>query len=343
MESLDSLLLHDDQLRSFRLELCFFPLANHLLDLRWELGTCIPKALLSGNELSPLRSQKKLKSIALITDGECGSSMSTQYCVDLVQFKDLKALAWRGLNRYSDFESVKDCFGALGHQLSSLTLDLVNWDRAMKIWADGFRRHNAQNVPDNFFAQNVLNISPRDKGVLFQSLEHLHLSGVSFCHAGAQMLHSFNIECINSLELRNCPGSLDLLEQALTSGKTLKLRELELSLDINCLQRPAHVRSTEIVCEFIQHVHHLEVLHLMLPEPFDWGSLAYAISTCTCLKSLVMHYLVDRGGLYLIDGGISWPSYLEDVLQVKQLTCFGLSTPPVELVRASACILYRNS
>lgn len=257
--------------------------------------------------------------------------MNTQYRVDLVQFKDLKALAWRGLNRYSDFESIKDCFSTLGHQLSSLTLDLVNWDRAMKIWADGFRRQSTQDIPDNFFAQNVLNISPRDNGVHFQSLKYLHLSGVSLCHVEAQMLHSFNIESIKSLELRNCPGSLDLLQQALTPRKTLKLRELELSLDINSLQRPAHVRSTQIICEFIQHVNHLEVLHLMLPEPFDWDSLAFTISTCTCLKSLVMHHLIDRGGQNLIDGGIPWPSYLGDVLQAKELTCFGSSTPPDEL------------
>ncbi|KAK9643806.1 hypothetical protein HCH54_006263 [Aspergillus fumigatus] len=104
---------------------------------------------------------------SLITDGECGSSMNTQYRVDLVQFKDLKALAWRGLNRYSDFESIKDCFSTLGHQLSSLTLDLVNWDRAMKIWADGFRRQSTQDIPNNFFAQNVLNISLGDNGVHF--------------------------------------------------------------------------------------------------------------------------------------------------------------------------------
>ncbi|KAH1436361.1 hypothetical protein KXV29_008097 [Aspergillus fumigatus] len=247
------------------------------------------------------------------------------------EFKDLKALAWRGLNRYSDFESIKDCFSTLGHQLSSLTLDLVNWDRAMKIWADGFRRQSTQDIPDNFFAQNVLNISPRDNGVHFQSLKYLHLSGVSLCHVEAQMLHSFNIESIKSLELRNCPGSLDLLQQALTPRKTLKLRELELSLDINSLQRPAHVRSTQIICEFIQHVNHLEVLHLMLPEPFDWDSLAFTISTCTCLKSLVMHHLIDRGGQNLIDGGIPWPSYLGDVLQAKELTCFGSSTPPDEL------------
>lgn len=74
----------------------------------------------------------------------------------------------------------------------------------------------------------------------------------------------------------------------------------------------------------------------MLPEPFDWDSLAFTISTCTCLKSLVMHHLIDRGGQNLIDGGIPWPSYLGDVLQAKELTCFGSSTPPDELVRASA-------
>ncbi|KAH1599219.1 hypothetical protein KXX34_007488 [Aspergillus fumigatus] len=93
------------------------------------------------------------------------------------EFKDLKALAWRGLNRYSDFESIKDCFSTLGHQLSSLTLDLVNWDRAMKIWADGFRRQSTQDIPDNFFAQNATQLRKAQRRPSCRLL-HIRASGV---------------------------------------------------------------------------------------------------------------------------------------------------------------------
>lgn len=263
--------------------------------------------------------------------------MNMQCLVDLVQFKGLRSLDWKGLNRYDDLESVKECIKAHGHQIQSLTLDLLTWVRAENVWAAGFRRQTPQrrNIPDNFFAQNVLSIQPRDTNIIFMSLQNLHLSGVSFCHSGMEMAWAFNVEQLKSLQLRNCPGSLDWLQLILSSGKEMRLKSLELALDISSLQKDAYMHITETICKFIHQNYGLESLYLMLPEPTDWTTLTDSISSHCHLKRLTMHHLVDRGGHNLIDGNMPWPFQLERMLQERQLTCFGSSMPPGELV----CIL----
>ncbi|KAL4915744.1 hypothetical protein BDW62DRAFT_187834 [Aspergillus aurantiobrunneus] len=105
---LDYLRFPDDQLRSFR----------------WEVGTCIPEAVFCGHD-SFLGNQSQIQSINLITDGECGANKNAQYAVDLVQFRKLRSLDWKGLNRYNDFESVRECIRAHGHQIQLLTLDIL--------------------------------------------------------------------------------------------------------------------------------------------------------------------------------------------------------------------------
>ncbi|PYI05844.1 hypothetical protein BO78DRAFT_461606 [Aspergillus sclerotiicarbonarius CBS 121057] len=289
--ALGSLRFPDDQLRSFR----------------WEVGTCIPEAIFCGNN-SFLRNQGQIQSITLITSGECGANQDAQYLVDLVPFRELRSLDWKGLNRYNDFMSVRECIKSHGHQIQSLTLDLLTWVRAEKTWADGFRQQSSQptRVPDNFFSQSVLDIHPGGQKVIFSSLEKLHLSAVSFDHTDMEMAHTFNIEHLKSLKLRNCPGSLD------------------------CLQKDAYMHITETICNFIHNVSDLKDLYLMLPEPIDWSTLTDRLSSHRHLKSFVMHHMVDRGGQNLIDGDIPWPLHLEHLLQEK-LTCFGSSIPPSNL------------
>jgi hypothetical protein len=54
----------------------------------------------------------------------------------LVRLEGLLSLEWRGLNRYDDLESVGKWIATRGHQMKSLSLDLVCWNRAEKIWAE---------------------------------------------------------------------------------------------------------------------------------------------------------------------------------------------------------------
>lgn len=296
------------------------------------MGTCIPEALFRGND-SLLSNQRCVQSVTLITDGECGSTKRPQNRVDLVQFKELRSLDWRGLHRYTDFQSVEKCIRSYGHQIQSLTLDLLTWLRAEKIWSDGFFQQNPEirATPDNFFSQRVLNVQPHDKKILFSSLKHLHLSAVSFEHTGMEMAYAFNVGQLKSLKLRNCPGGLNWLRVILKTP--MKLRSFEFALDLNSLQRDAYLHITETVCNFLQHVPDLESLYLALPEPINWIALTDRLTDHHRLKRIVIHHLVDRGGQSLIDGDIPWPFPLECILQEKQLSCFGSSIPLDVLVR----------
>ncbi|PLN82760.1 hypothetical protein BDW42DRAFT_166087 [Aspergillus taichungensis] len=309
---------------------------NQLLSFRWEVGTCIPGALFCGSD-SFLGNQQHIQSITLITDGECRANEPGQNVVDLVQFKELRSLDWRGLNRYDDFESVRKCIRSHGHQIQSLTLDLLNWFRAEEIWAEGFHQQTLQRTrtPANFFSQRVLDLHPQDQNAIFSSLENLHLSAISFYYTSTEMAHAFNVGHLKSLKLRNCPGSLGFLRMVPGSSKPLNLKSLELALDINSLQRGAYLHITETICSLIHRATSLEDLYLMLPEPIDWAALTKMLSSRRHLKRLVMHHLVDRGGQHLIDGNIPCSFHLGRILQDKQLVCFGSSVLPGDL----ACYL----
>lgn len=113
---------------------------------------CIPNMILSSNEFSLLRKQKKIRSLILYTDAYCHEGVGS---VDLAQFQDLRSLCWKGLNKYSDFECLKECIRAHGPQLLSLTLDLINWDHAKNRWTHEFRRQSDEGMPNNFLFRGL--------------------------------------------------------------------------------------------------------------------------------------------------------------------------------------------
>ncbi|OJZ90955.1 hypothetical protein ASPFODRAFT_57191 [Aspergillus luchuensis CBS 106.47] len=260
----------DDQLRTFR----------------WNMGMCIPNMILSSNGFSLLRKQKKIRSLILYTDAYCHESVGS---VDLAQFQDLRSLCWKGLNKYSDFECLKDCIRAHGHQLLSLTLDLVNWDHAKNRWTHEFCRQSDEGMPNNFFVQRIMNAKVGNERIVMQSLEYLDLSAISFEHADAEVPFLFNAENLRSLKLRKCLGSLNLLELASSSGKWTELKYFEL-----VLTNSGPTTTTKIICNFIHSAPKLETLCLMLREPINRETLISTIRRCSCLKRLVMHSLADE-------------------------------------------------
>ncbi|GLA50683.1 hypothetical protein AnigIFM63604_006985 [Aspergillus niger] len=307
MHALNDLQFLDDQLRSFR----------------WNLGQCIPNITLSSNEFSLLRKQRKIESLIIHTDVYCDDGVGS---VDLVQFPDLRSLSWKGLNKYSDFECLKDCIRAHGNRLVSLTLDLVDWYRAKDIWTDGFRRQSDEAMPDNFLVQRIMNPEAEDEKVILQSLEYLDLSAISFENADIDMPVLFNTENLRTLKLRKCIGPLKWLELVSSSGKMTELKSFEL-----VLTNSGPINTMKAICNFIERAPKLEILCLMLRRPINWESLISTICRCSSLTRLVMHSLADEGNQVLGGEGMPWPSGLERLLQDKQLACFGSSTPPGEL------------
>ncbi|KAJ5737791.1 uncharacterized protein N7483_002916 [Penicillium malachiteum] len=101
-----------------------FP-ADQLETFRWEVPTCIPSNLFCGNDAF-LRNQRNIRSITLITDSICPANVMTQNAVDLVQFKKLQSLNWKGLNPFGNYKALSACIKAHGHQIRSLTLDILS-------------------------------------------------------------------------------------------------------------------------------------------------------------------------------------------------------------------------
>ncbi|KAL4909752.1 hypothetical protein BDW74DRAFT_173247 [Aspergillus multicolor] len=180
--SLEQLRFPDNQLRSFR----------------WEVGTCLPESIFHSDK-SFLESQKRIQSLVLIADSGCRTDNDAHPPIDLVQFSELRPIEWKGLSRYTDFESLRARIQAHGHKIQSLTLDLLNWDRAEKTWSDGFQQHSTEEpYMGNFFAD---------------------LSAVSFMHTGMSMLYAMNFTHLKTLTLRNCLGALPSLRTILDEAR----------------------------------------------------------------------------------------------------------------------------
>jgi hypothetical protein len=230
-------------------------------------------------------------------------------------------------NRYDDFESVAKYIANHGYQLQSLALDVVHRHRPERIWADEF----SQRMPDNSFAQTVLNVQPGVQRESLPSLHYLNLSGVSFHHMGMEMICALNVERLRSLKLYNCPGTFDWLQLIVDSEKAMNLKLFELTFKPGCTTLfwgNVMDRITETLSCFIRRLRGLEDLFVMLPHPVDWSIVADGIlSHSHSLGRVVTHNLaVD------IDGEVPWTLPFEKILEGRRLHCFGTSLLPRELL-----------
>ncbi|KAJ6007377.1 hypothetical protein N7540_011353 [Penicillium herquei] len=334
--ALDLVKFPDDQLQSFR----------------WHLSTCLPRIPL-GYKGSILGNQGNLRSISLITDGRCVKN--EQNVVHLLHFKKLQYLRWIGLNQYFDFESVSAFIKAHGHQIKSLTLDLLD-DSSRETWAHGFLFYGEtfkhEEMPVNFFAQRVINVNPGDRRLVFNSLENLDLSAVRFYGMGNELIHALNIENLKSLRLRRCPGSLRWLRKILKSGKSMNLKSFEFSIPVETdellleckyLGEDGFNMITEVISGIILHNVKLESIRLMIPSDIDWDILtdALLVSGHHRLVDLVLHPLHDPSNLLhrlaggpgrVVDAVLSWKgSSLKSLLQGSRLNFFGSTAIPRHL------------
>ncbi|GKZ48145.1 hypothetical protein AbraIFM66951_011901 [Aspergillus brasiliensis] len=284
MQALNNLQFLDDQLRTFR----------------WNLGMCLPNKLLNGDELSFLRKQKKIESLTLVTDAYCVDSVGS---VRLAQFPDLRSLSWKGLSRYSDLECLKDYMRVYGHQIVSLTLDLVKLEHVEVIWIDALQSHEM--IPHNLLFQTVLDARPKSEQFFFQSLEYVDLSAVPFAdfHVEIPLLH--RMAKLKTLKLRNCLGDIGWLEDLSSSGNRMKLKCFQLVLFGS---GPGPTATTEAISKFIKRAPELETLCLMLTEPINWRSIMSAASSCSRLTHFVVHSLADEDDEDNAYENVTWPS-----------------------------------
>lgn len=231
--------------------------------------------------ISWLEKQTRITFLSLITDRSCGTSIRTQYSVDLTQFIELQSLAWRGLSRFDDCESVATFISTNGKQLKSLTLDLIDWATAEDIWALGMSHSTLHPtmVPENFFASNLLRIERGENQEMLPSLEYLSLSAVSFLLFEVELSHALNMNKLRTLKLHNCAYSLGLLEVLSGSGRSTQLRSFELLVDPFCRRKQGRHMDTcdQVVARFLKSFQGLEDIYLSLPNSPDWGVIADGI------------------------------------------------------------------
>lgn len=300
-----------------------------------DLGCCIPGDILGRTLPLWMEEQKSIQSISLLTDGGCPTFVDY---FDLRSFTNIQSLSWKGLIRGDHFDCltgfIKNQAGA--QKLRSLTLDLIRWTRAERGWYVHQRNTlgGSPPRPDNFFATNILGIQPNLENVLFESLETLLLTGVAFSPFENEFAHAFNMMNLSTLQLRNCPASLELLGTLLNQGVTLKLKSFELAIDRDCLHHYGDFNEvdTEVIFRFLDSFQGLEDLFLLLTQPLEWYFIANSIvNHQSTLKRLVVHERDTRKSV-VVDGGIPWHNSKELLFHKSKLSCFGTSGPISEMV-----------
>ncbi|KMU81605.1 hypothetical protein CISG_09218 [Coccidioides immitis RMSCC 3703] len=215
--------LEDGQLCNFRYIITTFE-AWSPADLResWELGTCIPEQLLSSYNGQLQAKQNKIKSIQLVMDGSCYTHdfVGTP---DLTSFQNLKCLSLIGLNQFY-FESLWGTFNGISDQLQELELDFVDW-QAIDYDPDS---------PENYFAEEALGMSRKDKICIFPSLRVLLLSRVPFQPFQRAMAYVFGFTHLQSLRLQLCPGWEGFLAHVQHLNSQIHLKTLEVQHTMNC-------------------------------------------------------------------------------------------------------------
>jgi len=276
--------------------------------------------------------QNRLTSLSLVTDNHCIWRQYTEAYHSLTLLKCLRHLSWCAIQSTKDFCALAKIFKGNSEHLENLELDLLDWADASEVLhrGDGNRSSNP-------FARDVLRLEAGQRRVLFPCLRRLSLSAVSFRRSIEDMASAFNFERLQTLKLRNCPGTNALLEMLVDSDQTIRLTSLELV--VRSLY-PEESTSRPAACRFLQMFHGLKDLFMLVDAPESatetyWRAVLYHKST---LRRVVYHErcvdLDDESpNLELpMDNGLKWDRSMFDSFPGSDLECVGLCDSPVYLV-----------
>ncbi len=303
----------------------------------WNLGTCIPAALLGKNGHLP-KHQRNIEHLSLMTNGQCQFALGGDSPLDLSQFNRLKTFSWRGLRSVEDFEALQGFFAASSSALEGLTIDLGCWIKPDYFWFSEFGIERNYRSP-NFFAREILKI---ERGGMFPFLESLSFCAVSFKSAVPEMISALNIRALRSLKLWNCPGMFELLNEIATSDQVMRLTCFELAADFGHSYNGGDelfgfFKYQDSMEKFLQKCQGLEDLCLLYPAGINElaDSIARHHST---LKRLVLHERdidpVENSPRFgrLCDGEIAWHGEIEALFANLDLEFLGVSNEPGFLV-----------
>ncbi|KAF3482226.1 uncharacterized protein GIQ15_04985 [Arthroderma uncinatum] len=228
---------------------------------RWELGTCIPKGLLSGDG-GPLANQQWIETLSLRT-GLCDGGIPMQYTVDFGRFRHLQSISWDEMFAYDTYESIRKCI-AVNKEIKAWDLGLASslWRSIIPPSQKDFRF--------SFFIEKVLELQPGMQKRCFPSLESLCFRDLPLRGMEAELAYTLQVERLRTLKLCYCAGSVTFLGVLAESKSDLRLTTLEVSF-YNVHPRyefEPFKHLSVILARFLGGFQGLENLYLRLPHLF---------------------------------------------------------------------------
>lgn len=309
----------------------------------WDVGACIPNRMFEKSSNLATR-QSQIESLSLITDGRCCYAEDEECPIDISNFRCLRSLSWRGVRNSDDFKTLRACLSVNASHLRELTLDLVDWYKAVGNWAAAHRTWITDHY-SNFFTTDVLEIKAGNLNRIFPVLDLLSLSAVSFETAIEEIPHAMNFAGLSTLKLRHCRLVKELLDGIPSSSQKIRLTSFEVVVDSEDVEVPNEFD----VGGFLRAFEGLQNLYLMFPDAGDWSSLLGGVLNHeTTLKRLVIHGrttedvpppLVAKP----IDGELPWVNDLNAFPGIKSLECLGIYQSFSFMVSPLSFLIIHNS
>ncbi|KAI9374982.1 hypothetical protein BJX61DRAFT_217612 [Aspergillus egyptiacus] len=260
---------------------------HHLKSFSWQLGCCIPAAVL-GSDGWLASKQESIQSLSLTTDGTCHNIQDD--IGGLLKLSQLRSFSWKGLHHY------ESCIPAVirgvlmsnsGH-LERLELEAVGGEFNSALSIGEFLGRSS--LPPSESA-----LEPQDTDeypmIAFHSLLHLSFGWISVKSARKILVSAVRVEKLRSLTLHNCPGTTEFIETLEATGRATKLRSFEVTLG-----EEEHLNWSRVfpaLWLFLRSLECLEELFVSVQGRVSLVDTAVLNFTST-LKRLVLHFGLDE-------------------------------------------------
>jgi hypothetical protein len=278
---------------------------------RWDMGTCIPNAILGGKGYL-VTHQNSIRKLSLITELNCESGGPP-----LKEFTNLQELSWRGLLSSNDCESLKEFLELHHEKLTRLELDFIDW-AGVKDYFDLDDDDESEDDDEDEPTPLLDLILPKredDYEDFLPNLQTFSLSAASFKGSWNRLMDGFNLHSVKELQLLNCERAVELLDFMARTGVCLDATKVEL-----VLRKVEMIEFEFDLVDFLLPFNRLEDLFLMFES--DYADQCYAkmvLRYRNTLRRLVFH----RRHYCMAEKAPYWEEYCDSSLEDTEGGAFG--------------------
>jgi hypothetical protein len=206
-----------------------------LIDNSWHLGCCIPSQILGSSGYLSSK-QNQIRSLSLIFWDDCYESD-----IDgLPKLTELRSLSWKGIEPDDQRKVLQMVLEANSKHLENLDLGTISPDVPLRI------KH----------------LFVHDNTIKYYSLKNLCLSYISLGSGYKFLTSALRLNQLQSLKLRNCERTPQLLKSLASSNQDLKLKSFEMVYDNGILDKRNEISGPLIL--FLESFEGLEELYISM-------------------------------------------------------------------------------